>query len=144
MISKTPLTGFKKKFDVVSAFVEHEEKILLLHRQDHKPQGDMWCAPGGKVDVGESLLGAVAREIAEEVGVFLAPEQYHFFESYYVRFPEFDFMYHVYRVVLGSEPKLALNLSEHKDFQWVRPIDALKLNLIQDEDACIKWAYGIK
>jgi hypothetical protein len=42
MISKTEIKNFNKRFDVVSAFIEHEGQILMLHRQDHKPQGNTW------------------------------------------------------------------------------------------------------
>ena len=50
MISRTKLENFNKKFDVVSVFIEHDGEILLLHRQDHKPQGNTWAMPAGKVN----------------------------------------------------------------------------------------------
>ena len=42
--------------DVVSVFIEHNGKILLLHRQDHKPQGNTWAMLAGKVDKSDDSL----------------------------------------------------------------------------------------
>jgi len=144
MISKTPFEGLKVKFDVVSAFVEHDGDILLLHRQDHKPQGDTWGVPAGKVDAKESLASAIAREVREEIGVDRAPEAYSFCKSYYVRHADYYFNYHIFKIVLDKKPTIDLNLSEHKDYRWLKPTEALKTDLIEDEDSCIKWTYEIK
>jgi hypothetical protein len=35
-----------------------------------------------------------------------------------------------------------LNTKEHKDYKWLTPSQALKLNLIPDEDKCIEMAYN--
>jgi len=83
------------------------------------------------------------REVREEIGVELPPEDCTYFEGYYVRYSDYDFVYHVYHVTLKEEPALTLNPAEHKDFRWLTPQEALTLNLIQDEDACIKWFYGM-
>ena len=40
MIFKKKPEDFDKKIDVVGVFVEHEGQFILLHRQDHKPQGN--------------------------------------------------------------------------------------------------------
>ncbi len=33
-------SDFDIKFEVVGCFIEYNKKILLLHRQDHKSQGN--------------------------------------------------------------------------------------------------------
>lgn len=143
MISRTPIEGFNKKFDVVSAFIDHKGETLLLHRQENKPQGNKWAMVAGKVDKGEDLVGALIREVDEEIGVKVTKEQCQYFEGYYVRYPDFDFMYHVYHIPLSEKPLLNINLEEHTDHQWIAPKKALKLDLIEDEDSCIKWFYGV-
>ena len=143
MISKEKIEGFDKKHDVVGAFVEYDGKILLLHRQDHKPQGNTWAVPGGKVDKGEDLLDALVREVKEEIGLDLDRNGYIFFEKYFLRHPGWDLMYHVYYIQLQELPKIYLNTGEHKDYQWLSPADALKLDLLEDEDSCIKWKYNV-
>ena len=143
MISKTEIKNFNKKFDVVSVFVEHDGKILLLHRQTHKPQGNTWGIVAGKVDQSENFLDAITRETEEEIGLKIKSEDLKYFERYYVRYSEYDFTYHVYHLSLKEKPDINLNFNEHKDYLWVNPKDALELELIQDEDSCIKWFYNI-
>jgi 8-oxo-dGTP diphosphatase len=41
----------------------------LLIRRGHPPLEGEWSIPGGKLEVGETLLDAVRRELAEETGI---------------------------------------------------------------------------
>ena len=51
----------------VSAILRWQERLLLCR---HEKQGrEAWLLPGGGVHSGESLLDALEREIAEEVGI---------------------------------------------------------------------------
>ena len=42
-------------------------RILLIHKIDN----DSWALPGGAVDLGESVVAAAVREVAEETGVLI-------------------------------------------------------------------------
>lgn len=44
-------------------------KVLIAKRGDHQHQGGLWEFPGGKVEAGESVQSALARELMEEVGI---------------------------------------------------------------------------
>ncbi len=48
---------------------------LLLVKRLTPPEAGSWSLPGGKVEFGERLADAVAREIREELGVEIAPER---------------------------------------------------------------------
>jgi 8-oxo-dGTP diphosphatase len=51
----------------VSAILRRESRILLVR---HEKRGrEYWLLPGGGVGVGETLLQALKRELAEEVGI---------------------------------------------------------------------------
>jgi 8-oxo-dGTP diphosphatase len=52
----------------VSALLRWEDRILLC-RHEKAGRGEYWLLPGGGVDRGESLVGALHRELAEEVGI---------------------------------------------------------------------------
>jgi 8-oxo-dGTP diphosphatase len=52
---------------VVAAVVQREGRYLLGLRPRAKRHGGHWEFPGGKVQPGESTLGAARRELAEEL-----------------------------------------------------------------------------
>lgn len=54
---------------VVGALVSGD-RVLLAHRSPHKRAfPDQWDLPGGGIEDGESELGALKRELREELGV---------------------------------------------------------------------------
>ncbi|GHH30287.1 NUDIX hydrolase [Lentzea cavernae] len=71
-------------------------EVLLSRRRDPDPRFDgLWHLPSGKLDAGESVLDAAAREALEEVGVVIDREA----------------LRHVYTVHangFGVEPRLGL------------------------------------
>jgi len=141
MIHEQEPENFKSEFEVVSCFVEHDEKILLLHRQDHKPQGNTWGVPAGKVNHNENIVSSILREILEETGIQLDSEQIKHFRRVFVRYDEYDFYYHIFHAKLEDKPEIMINEEEHKNFRWLSPKESLSINLIQDEDSCIKLFY---
>ena len=56
---------------VVAAVIYNPErtKVLLAVRPLDKHQGGLWEFPGGKVDPGETLNQALARELREEIDI---------------------------------------------------------------------------
>lgn len=135
---------FKPIFEVVSCFCEHEGKILLLLRQDHSLQGNTWGTPAGKMEAGESITEAMLREIKEETGFTPKEDQFDFNDTLYVRYDDYDFVYHMFSAPLRDQIEVVINKKEHKDFCWVTPQEALQLPLVKDMDACVKLLFQIK
>jgi 8-oxo-dGTP diphosphatase len=57
---------------VARAIVESDGKILVVRRASWDTMPGMWELPGGKVDRGERVQKALARELEEETGLMLA------------------------------------------------------------------------
>ena len=56
----------------VGAVVVRDRKALIIKR-GHEPRKGEWSLPGGIVDLGESLIDAVKREVREETGIEIEP-----------------------------------------------------------------------
>ena len=62
---------------VVAAIIrDRENRLCLSRRPEHKHQGGLWEFPGGKVEEGEPLERALARELDEELGMQGARSQH--------------------------------------------------------------------
>ena len=141
MLFKQPPPDFAPRFDIASCYIEHDGRFLMLHRQEEKSQGGKWGLPAGKVELGESHAEAVVREVQEESGINLLPEKLAYLGLQYVRYPDYDFIYHMYRAVLDHPPVVTLSVGEHQDYRWVTAAEALSLPLIEDQDACIRLTH---
>ncbi len=135
--------NFNPKFEVVGSFVQCNGEIILLHRQNHKPQGNTWGIPSGKIHKGESLLDTVCRETTEETGLVIPRDEMKFFSTVYVKFPDYDFVYHMFHTELNEKAEIKISECEHKDAKWISPKDALDLPLIEDLDGCMELFFGI-
>jgi 8-oxo-dGTP diphosphatase len=62
---RSPLVG-------VGAIVVHDGCVLLVRRGSEPLKGH-WTLPGGMLEVGESLIEGVAREVKEETGFEVEP-----------------------------------------------------------------------
>jgi 8-oxo-dGTP diphosphatase len=56
------------------ACILHQGRLLLIQR-GHEPSQGLWSFPGGRIELGETLIQAVIREVREETGVEIEPGQ---------------------------------------------------------------------
>ncbi|MGB1498927.1 8-oxo-dGTP diphosphatase MutT, partial [Alloalcanivorax venustensis] len=64
------MSEFLPEIVVVAAIIrDRENRLCLSRRPEHKHQGGLWEFPGGKVEEGEPLEQALARELDEELGM---------------------------------------------------------------------------
>ncbi|AOT09732.1 8-oxo-dGTP diphosphatase MutT [Pseudoalteromonas luteoviolacea] len=59
----------KKIVNVAVGVVLKEGQYFVCKRSDEQHQGGLWEFPGGKVEQNESVEQALARELAEEIGI---------------------------------------------------------------------------
>jgi 8-oxo-dGTP diphosphatase len=108
------------------AIVRKADRILLLKRaalSSHDP--GLWELPGGKMDSGEVLTEALAREVREETGLMVSVGHpiltWHFVkEPFWVTGVTFVCDY------VDGEIELS---NEHSEARWMTPAEALALPL---------------
>ena len=61
-----------KEIHVAVGVVLKQDQVYICKRPDDKHQGGKWEFPGGKVDKGETVTQALARELKEEIGILVA------------------------------------------------------------------------
>lgn len=84
-MSAAPAAAPRKVTEVaVGVLLRPDGAVLLADRPAGKPYAGYWEFPGGKVEPGESVAQALARELHEELGVDIGPA------TPWVRF-EFDY-----------------------------------------------------
>ncbi len=59
----------------VVAIIEREGRWLMIRRAEGVIAPGYWCFPGGGVEAGETAEQAVVREIHEEIGLDVRPDQ---------------------------------------------------------------------
>ncbi|MES2820611.1 MAG: Nudix family hydrolase [Pseudomonadota bacterium] len=60
------------RVQVAAAVIRRPDgRILIARRADTQHQGGLWEFPGGKVEAGETVEAALARELEEELGIVL-------------------------------------------------------------------------
>ena len=59
----------------VGVVLDEQRRVLISRRASAAHQGGLWEFPGGKVEPGESVERALARELREELGIGFATSQ---------------------------------------------------------------------
>ena len=90
-------------------------RYLYLLRNDSKNPGT-WGLPGGKVEAGETLLGAMERECIEELGHM--PEYHRLVPLEKFTSADGVFEYHTWICVVSQEFVPTLN-HEHLGWAWI-------------------------
>ncbi len=140
MIFEKMPSDFDPKFEVVTCHIWAKDRYLIVKRSLNENYSGKWCSPGGSIDEGETKEQALIREIEEETGIILAGGAIEFKKTVYVRYPEFDFVFHIYSTAIPKKLKIILN-REHDDFAWVTLDEAFIYDMVPDEKACLELIY---
>jgi len=114
---------------VPAVVTDHEGRLLPQRRTDNQ----LWSVPGGAVELGESVLGALHREVLEEtgleveverlIGVYSNPDYVVAYDDGEVR-QQFSLAFACH--VAGGSIQTS---SETLDVQWFPPADLAALDL---------------
>jgi phosphatase NudJ len=109
----------------VFVIVEHEGHVLLVREAKH---GQLWYAPAGGLESGETIREAAIRETQEEAGVLVEPTSLLRVEQSWFRSSPDEGLVSWWRYILRARPKGPLAPKKHPDkhsleARWVRPRD---------------------
>ncbi len=104
---------FSGRVIITAALIADKERLLVARRPPGKKFGLLWEFPGGKVEPGEGLEGALIREIREELCLDICVSG--LFKTISRREPGFEFDLHAYwcKICGGT-----LRLLEHVALKW--------------------------
>jgi 8-oxo-dGTP diphosphatase len=107
---------------VVASVIRRDARVLVCERPAHKRHGGMWEFPGGKLELGETILDAARRELAEELAVQVHSVGEQLFA---IQDPGSQFVIEFHPVEITGEPTCL----EHSSLAWVSYEDLVKLPL---------------
>jgi ADP-ribose pyrophosphatase YjhB (NUDIX family) len=85
---------------MLTCFVTCGEKLLWIKRK-FDPRAGFWAIPGGFMEQGETSAEGAARELREEAGIRLAPEELTFYMTGTITF--INQVYIAYRATIATE-----------------------------------------
>jgi len=119
-----------KIIDVAAGLILRDDGQLLLgQRPDDKPWPGWWELPGGKIEPGETVLQALARELHEEIGIRVT--QAWPWVTYVHHYPKSTVRLTFCQVTAWEGEPRGL---ENQQLRWVDPARALADALAQSGD----------
>jgi len=115
---------------VVAGIIEMDGYILLCQRhRDSRRFPLKWEFPGGKVESGEDPVGAIKRELTEELGILV--EDLEKVDAYSFSYPgEDNFYLHFFKILSFQ------NTIQNKQFEtmsWVRFEEIINYDLLEGD-----------
>lgn len=120
-----PEKRVKQPISVLVLLHDGSGRVLLLERAD---RANFWQSVTGSVEVGETPFQAALREVAEETGLHLRPDELHDWHTSveYEIYPHWRHRYadgvtHNWEHWFAAEisPTQTLVLTEHTAFEWL-------------------------
>lgn len=138
MLFKIRPMDFKPSFDVAGCFIEHNGEILLLRKNSNT-----FSVLAARVDPIEGLRNSMIKKLKESTSLTIHRDKLAYFDKVYIRLEEFDLIYHMFSISVDNKSDVVINDSEHQEYLWTTPKNALNLPLSEDERDCIKLFFHL-
>ncbi len=118
---------------IVGCFLEYNGKFVILRRHSHKPNGNTWGLPAGKVEPGENDAEAILREVYEETGYRGNAQELGHLGDFEFTEGDSKYTFATYLIKLAQPHSVILESNAHSDFKWVTAEECYAIpNLIDD------------
>lgn len=117
-VHETKPETFNPQTEVAACYLECDERLLLLLNAPGDSEAGSWGVPAGKLESNESPLNGAIRELFEETSISIDLSQFQSIGSLYIRKPEVDYIFHLFRIKIGTRPEVRLS-PEHQNYRWV-------------------------
>ena len=119
-------TEAHRRIEVVGGIIWRGNAFLAAQRPEGHPQAGFWEFPGGKVEPGETLEAALARELAEELS--LAVRNPVFWRTVDHDYPLRSVRLHFFHITVFSGEPVA---NDGQAFRWVTVEEARELPFLE-------------
>lgn len=117
-VYETKPEKFNPQAEVAACYLECDGKLLLLLNALGDSEAGSWGVPAGKLESNEAPLHGAIRELFEETSISIDTSQIQSIGSLYIRKPEVDYIYHLFRIKMVTKPDIRLS-PEHQNYRWV-------------------------
>ena len=121
---------------VAVGVIQRDDFILIAKRPAHLHQGGLWEFPGGKIQLGEPAVGALVRELEEEIGIQISSEDPEYLFSVRWDYPDKQVMLEIYLVdKFSGDPEG----KEGQPVKWVRPEELGEYQFPEANARILRW-----
>ncbi len=121
---------FSPRVHIAACYLEIDNRVLFLQTAEGKSEAGKWGVPAGKLEKNETPRDAAIRELFEETGISLDPSsQIRSLGPLYIRKPELDYVFHLFKVQLPQAPNVRLS-DEHQSYKWASSKDVEEMPLM--------------
>lgn len=117
----------------VNALIIKNNQILLLRRAPHIWGGGLWCVPAGHVDGNEPLRQALARELHEEIGMVINPQDAEFIHTTHDKKKDCEYVHFYFLIRSWQEEPFNKEPDKHDELAWF-DLSSLPENLVGKEE----------
>ena len=116
-VHEEPPADFSTRVQIAGCYLEINNQLLLLQSSSLKKESGKWGVPAGKLESTETPANAAVRELFEETGIRVTASQLFSLGALYIRKPEVDYVYHMFKVQMDQLPSVLLS-NEHQNYKW--------------------------
>jgi 8-oxo-dGTP diphosphatase len=113
-------------------------KILIVKRANTEYSQDSWCLPGGKIDYGQTVEQAIAKELYEETSLICTSSKFLFYQD---SLPKIEGKMHCINLYFECTVSgdIVLN-DESTEIAWIGPDDINKYSIaFRNDEALIRY-----